>query len=62
LYFSCTGRGSSLHGIRDLDASYIDGELGEFPWIGFQTSAEIAFVGSAFHVFAYSGVLALLVV
>jgi small ligand-binding sensory domain FIST len=61
LYFSCTGRGSSLHGIRDLDASYIDGELGEFPWIGFQTSAEIAFVGSGFHVFAYSGVLALLV-
>jgi small ligand-binding sensory domain FIST len=61
LYFSCTSRGSSLHGIRDLDASYIDGELGEFPWIGFQTSAEIAFIGSGFHVFAYSGVLALIV-
>ncbi len=61
VYFSCTGRGSSLHGIRDLDASYIDGELGEFPWIGLQTSAEIAFLGATFHVFAYSGVLALLV-
>lgn len=61
IYFSCAGRGSSLHGIRDVDTSYIDGELGEFPWIGMHTSAEIALLGAGLHLFAYSGVLALVV-
>jgi hypothetical protein len=47
--------------MKDIDTSYIDGALGSFPWIGMETSAEIAVAGGALHVFAYTGVLALLV-
>jgi small ligand-binding sensory domain FIST len=61
VYFSCSSRGSQLYGMPDIDPSYIDGALGAFPWIGMQTSAEIAQVGDALHVFAYTGVLALIV-
>ncbi len=61
VYFSCSSRGASLYGMKDIDTSYIDGALGSFPWIGMETSAEIAVAGGALHVFAYTGVLALLV-
>ncbi|MCC6808395.1 MAG: FIST C-terminal domain-containing protein [Deltaproteobacteria bacterium] len=61
VYFTCSSRGPSLYGMRDIDTSYIDGALGNFPWIGMETSAEIAQLGGALHVFAYTGVLALIV-
>lgn len=57
LYFDAIGRGQSLYGLPDLDASLIDGALGEFPWIGMSSSAEVAsFLGET-RLLSFSGVL-----
>jgi small ligand-binding sensory domain FIST len=59
-YFNCCARGSSLYGIPDIDAAYIRRALGDFPLIGMFGGYELAPLGQANHLFAYTGVLALI--
>jgi small ligand-binding sensory domain FIST len=58
-YFNCCARGSSLYGIPGIDAAYIKQMLGEFPLIGMFGGYELAPLGRANHLFAYTGVLVL---
>ena len=58
-YFNCCARGSSLYGIPGIDSAYISQALGEFPLIGMFGGYELAPLGAANHLFAYTGVLAL---
>jgi small ligand-binding sensory domain FIST len=58
-YFNCCARGSSLYGIPGIDSAYIRQSLGEFPLIGMFGGYELAPLGRANHLFAYTGVLAL---
>jgi small ligand-binding sensory domain FIST len=60
LYFNCCARGASLYGIADIDTAYIRQSLGEFPLIGMFGGYELAPLGGANQLFAYTGVLALL--
>jgi small ligand-binding sensory domain FIST len=60
LYFNCCARGTSLYGISGIDAAYIRQSLGEFPLIGMFGGYELAPLGNANHLFAYTGVLALI--
>ena len=60
-YFNCTNRGSQLYGVKDMDASYIDGQLGRFPWLGMASNAELATVHGNTRLFAYTGVLSVVV-
>jgi small ligand-binding sensory domain FIST len=60
LYFNCCARGSSLYGIPGIDSAYIRQALGEFPLIGMFGGYELAPLGRANHLFAYTGVLALI--
>lgn len=60
LYFNCCARGSSLYGIPGIDTAYIRRELGDFPLIGMFGGYELAPLRSANHLFAYTGVLALI--
>lgn len=59
LYFNCCARGSSLYGIPGIDAAYIRRALGDIPLIGMFGGYELAPLGGANHLFAYTGVLAL---
>ena len=59
LYFNCCARGSSLYGIPDIDSAYIRQALGDVPLIGMFGGYELAPLGQANHLFAYTGVLAL---
>ncbi len=59
-YFNCCARGSSLYGIPDIDSAYIRRALGDFPLIGMFGGYELAPLGRANHLFAYTGVLALI--
>ena len=59
LYFNCCARGSSLYGIPDIDSAYIRQALGDFPLIGMFGGYELAPLGRANRLFAYTGVLAL---
>jgi small ligand-binding sensory domain FIST len=59
-YFNCCARGSSLYGIPGIDAAYIKQVLGDFPLIGMFGGYELAPLGRANHLFAYTGVLALI--
>jgi len=59
LYFNCCARGSSLYGIPDIDSAYIRQTLGDFPLIGMFGGYELAPLGRANRLFAYTGVLAL---
>jgi len=58
-YFNCCARGSSLYGIAGIDAAYIKQALGDFPLIGMFGGYELAPLGRANHLFAYTGVLVL---
>jgi small ligand-binding sensory domain FIST len=58
-YFNCCARGCSLYGVPDIDSAYIRQALGDFPLIGFFGGYELAPLGRANHLFAYTGVLAL---
>ena len=58
-YFNCCARGSSLYGIAGIDSAYIRRALGDFPLIGMFGGYELAPLGRANHLFAYTGVLAL---
>ena len=58
-YFNCCARGSSLYGIPGIDSAYIRRALGDFPLIGMFGGYELAPLGQANHLFAYTGVLAL---
>ena len=58
-YFNCCARGSSLYGIPGIDAAYIKQALGDFPLIGMFGGYELAPLGRANHLFAYTGVLVL---
>ena len=58
-YFNCCARGRSLYGVPDIDTAYIRQALGDFPLIGFFGGYELAPLGRANHLFAYTGVLAL---
>lgn len=58
-YFNCCARGSSLYGISGIDAAYIRQALGDFPLIGMFGGYELAPLGRANHLFAYTGVLVL---
>ena len=60
LYFNCCARGSSLYGIPGIDSAYIKQALGDFPLIGMFGGYELAPLGRANHLFAYTGVLALI--
>src|SRR3970282_1231567 len=59
-YFNCCARGSSLYGIPGIDSAYIRRALGDFPLIGMFGGYEPAPPGQANHLFAYTGVLALI--
>jgi small ligand-binding sensory domain FIST len=58
-YFNCCARGNSLYGVPGIDTAYIRQALGDFPLVGFFGGYELAPLGGANHVFAYTGVLAL---
>jgi small ligand-binding sensory domain FIST len=58
-YFNCCARGSSLYGIPGIDTAYIRQTLGDFPLIGMFGGYELAPLGEKNHLFAYTGVLAL---
>jgi small ligand-binding sensory domain FIST len=60
LYFNCCARGSSLYGMPGIDTAYIRQTLGDFPLIGMFGGYELAPLGGANHLFAYTGVLALI--
>ncbi|MEX0803646.1 MAG: FIST N-terminal domain-containing protein [Candidatus Binatia bacterium] len=60
LYFNCCARGASLYGIPGIDSAYICQTLGDFPLIGMFGGYELAPLGGANHLFAYTGVLALI--
>jgi small ligand-binding sensory domain FIST len=59
LYFNCCARGASLYGIPGIDSAYIRQVLGDFPLLGMFGGYELAPLGGANHLFAYTGVLAL---
>jgi small ligand-binding sensory domain FIST len=59
-YFNCCARGSSLYGMPGIDTAYIGQTLGDFPLIGMFGGYELAPLGSKNHLFAYTGVLALI--
>jgi small ligand-binding sensory domain FIST len=60
LYFNCCARGNSLYGIPGIDSAYIRQALGDFPLLGMFGGYELAPLGRANHLFAYTGVLALI--
>jgi small ligand-binding sensory domain FIST len=60
LYFNCCARGSSLYGLPGIDSAYIRQALGDFPLIGMFGGYELAPLGGANRLFAYTGVLALI--
>jgi small ligand-binding sensory domain FIST len=60
VYFNCCARGASLYGIPGIDSAYIRQLLGDFPLIGMFGGYELAPLGGANHLFAYTGVLALI--
>lgn len=60
VYFNCCARGASLYGIPGIDSAYIRQVLGDFPLIGMFGGYELAPLGGANHLFAYTGVLALI--
>lgn len=60
LYFNCCARGNSLYGIPGIDSAYIRQALGDIPLIGMFGGYELAPLGRANHLFAYTGVLALI--
>jgi small ligand-binding sensory domain FIST len=59
-YFNCCARGASLYGVEGIDTAYIRQTLGDFPLIGMFGGYELAPLGRANHLFAYTGVLALI--
>jgi small ligand-binding sensory domain FIST len=59
-YFNCCARGNSLYGVPGIDTAYIRRSLGAFPLIGLFGGYELAPLGGANHLFAYTGVLALI--
>jgi small ligand-binding sensory domain FIST len=59
MYFNCCARGGSLYGIPGIDSAYIRQALGDFPLIGMFGGYELAPLGRANRLFAYTGVLAL---
>jgi len=60
LYFNCCARGASLYGLPGIDSAYIHQALGDFPLIGMFGGYELAPLGRTNHLFAYTGVLALI--
>jgi small ligand-binding sensory domain FIST len=58
-YFNCCARGRSLYGIDGIDTAYIRQALGDFPLIGLFGGFELGPLGGKNHLFAYTGVLAL---
>ena len=60
VHFNCCARGASLYGIPGIDTAYIRQMLGDFPLIGMFGGYELAPLGGANHLFAYTGVLALI--
>jgi len=59
-YFNCCARGASLYGMEGIDTAYIRQILGDFPLIGMFGGYELAPLGRSNHLFAYTGVLALI--
>jgi small ligand-binding sensory domain FIST len=59
MYFNCCARGRSLYGLEDIDSAFIHRALGDFPLIGVFGGFEIGPLGQRNHLFAYTGVLAL---
>jgi small ligand-binding sensory domain FIST len=60
LYFNCCARGASLYGMEGIDTAYIRQVLSDFPLIGMFGGYELAPLGRSNHLFAYTGVLALI--
>ena len=60
LYFNCCARGNSLYGMPGIDTAYIQQALGGFPLLGTFGGYELAPLGAKNHLFAYTGVLALI--
>jgi small ligand-binding sensory domain FIST len=59
-YFNCCARGASLYGMEGIDTAYIRQILGDFPLIGMFGGYELAPLGRSNHLFAYTGVLAVI--
>jgi small ligand-binding sensory domain FIST len=60
-YFNCCARGNSLYGMPGIDTAYIQQALGDFPLLGTFGGYELAPLGRKNHLFAYTGVLALII-
>jgi small ligand-binding sensory domain FIST len=60
IYFNCCARGRSLYGIADIDCAYIRNAFGDLPFIGMFGGYEMAPLGNANRLFAYTGILALI--
>jgi len=60
LYFNCCARGRALYGLENIDTAYIHRALGDFPLVGLFGGFEIGPLGRKNHLFAYTGVLALI--
>jgi small ligand-binding sensory domain FIST len=61
LYFNCCARGHSLYGMPGIDTAYIRQALGDFPLLGTFGGYELAPLGGKNHLFAYTGVLTLII-
>jgi small ligand-binding sensory domain FIST len=57
IYVNCAGRGAGLYGVPDHDTAYIRRALGEFPLLGFFSSAEIVPLGGRPRLEMFTGVL-----
>ncbi len=60
LYFDCCGRGSSLYGTPGVDVELFKRIMGDIPFIGFYSYAEIAPIRQVNYLHNYTGVLLLI--
>src|SRR5262249_9353342 len=60
LYFNCCARGNSLYGMPGIDTAYIRQAQCDFRLTGTFGDYELDLLGSKNHLFAYTGVLALI--
>ena len=60
IYFNCASRGDALYGKPNVDITYIQEILGEFPLIGFFGAYEMAQMPQGVQLYSYTGVLVLI--
>lgn len=59
IYFSCAGRGRSLYKLPDVDTRLIAAQFPNLPFVGLQSTYEIAPLGESLTPQVYAGVLGL---